>query len=62
MWQVWGTGEVHTGFWLGTSDGRGLLGRHRHRWEGNVKMDQEVDGDAWTGLIWLGIGTSGRQL
>jgi len=35
------------------------LGRPRHRWEDNIKMDfQEVRmGGAWTGLILLGIGT-----
>jgi len=34
-----------------------------HRWEDNIKMDlQEVDGEAWAGLIWLRIGTGGRAL
>ena len=32
-------------------------GRHRHRWE-NFKMNLQEMGRAWTGLIWLRIGTS----
>jgi hypothetical protein len=34
-----------------------------HRWEDNIKMDlQEVGWGAWTGLIWLRIGTGGGLL
>jgi hypothetical protein len=33
------------------------------RWEDNTKMDfQEVGWVAWTGLIWLRIGTGGGLL
>jgi hypothetical protein len=46
----------------GRPEGRRPLGRPRRRWEDNIKMDQEVGwGRAWTGLIWLRIGT-GRGL
>jgi hypothetical protein len=39
------------------------LGILKCRWEDNIKMDlQEVGWGAWTGLIWLMIGTSGRHL
>ena len=39
------------------------LGRPRHSWEDNIKMDlQEVEVGAWTRLIWLRIGTGGRHL
>jgi hypothetical protein len=30
---------VHTGFWWGKPDGKKPLGRHRRRWEDNIKMD-----------------------
>jgi len=39
-------------------EGKRLLGRLRRRWEDNIKMDlQEVGWGAWTGFIWLRIGT-----
>ena len=31
--------EVHTGFWWGKPVGRRPLGRLRHVWEVNIKMD-----------------------
>jgi hypothetical protein len=35
----------------------------RRRFEDNIKMNfQEVGWRSWIGLIWLGIGTSGRHL
>ena len=38
-------------------------GRPRRRWEDNIKMDlQEVGLWAWTGSIWLRIGTGGGHL
>jgi len=44
---------------VGKPGGKRQLGRPRHRW--NIKMDlQEVGwGEAWTGSIWLRIGTGG---
>jgi hypothetical protein len=53
-------GEVHTGFWLGDPkegdhlevlgiDERTILKLICKKW----------DGEAWTGLIWLRIGTGG---
>jgi hypothetical protein len=62
MQHVWGRGEVHTGFWWG--DLR----------KGDHLVDPGVDGmiilqwsfkkrdGAWSGLIWLRIGTSGGLL
>jgi hypothetical protein len=37
------------------------LGKHRRRWEDNIKMDlsEREWGGGWTGLIWLCIGTFG---
>jgi len=46
MWRVWWRGEVCTGFWWGKPEGKRPLGRPRHRWEDNIKMDlQEAGGD-----------------
>ena len=46
-----------------TPEGKRPLGRPRRRWEGNIKMDlQEVGWWAWTGLVWLRIGTGGGLL
>jgi hypothetical protein len=43
---------------VGRPEGRRPLGRPRRRWEDNIKMDlQEVGWGAWSGLIWLKIGT-----
>jgi hypothetical protein len=48
---------------VGRPEGRRPLGRPRRRWEDNIKMDlQEVERGAWTGLIWLSIGTGGGLL
>jgi hypothetical protein len=56
-------GEVHTGFWWGDLregdhlEDPGIDGRK------NIKMDlQDVGWGAWTGLIWLRIGTGGGLL
>jgi hypothetical protein len=48
---------------VGKPEGTRPLGRPRHRWEDNIKMDlQEVGWGAWTGSIWLRIGTGGELL
>jgi hypothetical protein len=48
---------------VGRPEGRRPLGRPRRRWEDNIKMDlQEVGWGAWSGLIWLTIGTGGGLL
>jgi hypothetical protein len=54
-----GRGEVHTGFRLGNS-------REEDHLE-DVDVDGRIilkkwDGEAWTGLIWLRIGTGGGRL
>jgi hypothetical protein len=47
----------------GKPEGKRQLGRPRRRWEDNIKTDlQDVVREAWTGLIWLRIGTSGGNL
>jgi hypothetical protein len=49
---------------VGKREGKRPLGRPRHRWEDNIKMDlrERENGVVWTGLMWLRIGTSGGLL
>jgi hypothetical protein len=48
---------------VGKPEGRRPLGRPKRRWEDNIKMDlQEVGWGAWTGSVWLRIGTGGELL
>jgi hypothetical protein len=46
---------------VGRPEGKKPLGRPRHRWENNIKMALQEVG-AWTGSIWLRIGTGGVRL
>jgi hypothetical protein len=49
-------------FWLGNLK-KGPLGRPRHRWGVNSKMNpQEVEFGVWIGSSWLRIGTGGGHL
>jgi hypothetical protein len=66
-WHVACLGERSGAYriFVGRPEGRRALGRPRHIWEDNIKMElQEVGwgGGAWTGLIWLRIGTGGGLL
>ena len=63
MWNVWGTDEVYTGLWW-----EDLSERYRLE-DLNVErriilkcIFQKLGGKAWTGLIWLRIGTGGGRL
>jgi hypothetical protein len=48
---------------VGKPDGKGPLGRPRHRCEDNIKADiQEVGCGGRTELSWLRIGTGGGHL
>ena len=48
---------------VGKPEGKRLLEEPRRRWEDNTTIDlQEVCWRAWTGLLWLRIGTGGRLL
>jgi hypothetical protein len=38
MWYAWGRGEIFAVL-FGRPEGKRLLGRPRHRWEDNIKMD-----------------------
>jgi hypothetical protein len=48
---------------VGKPEGKRPLGRPRHRWEDNIKMDvQEVRRGVWIGSSWFRIGTVGWLL
>jgi hypothetical protein len=48
---------------VGKPEGKRPLGRPRHRWVDNIKMDlTEMNGVVLVGSIWLRIGTSGELL
>jgi hypothetical protein len=63
MWHAWWAGEVHIGFWWGDMQERnhfedlGLDGRIILKW-----IFKKWEGEAWTGLLWLRIGTGGGCL
>jgi hypothetical protein len=51
------------GILVGKPEGKRPLGRPRHRWVDNIKMDRiGWDSMVWIGLIWLRIGTIGGLL
>jgi hypothetical protein len=48
---------------IGKPEERRPVGRPRHRWEDNIRMDlREMGGEVWTGFVWFRIGTSGGLL
>jgi len=48
---------------MGKPEGNIPFGRHRPRWEDNIKMGLlEVGCGVWTGSIWLRIETGGGRL
>jgi hypothetical protein len=51
MWPVWGTGEVHTGFWLAEKEENTTPGRPRRKWEDNIKVHREEV--RWEGMDWI---------
>jgi hypothetical protein len=56
-------GDRTDGVLVGRPKGRRPLGRPMHRRENDIKMDiQEVGWGAWTGLLWLRVGTGGGLL
>jgi hypothetical protein len=44
---------------VGKPEGKRPLGKHRHRWEGKIKMDLRQGSMGRTGFGWLRIGSSG---
>jgi len=47
---------------VGKPEGKRPLGRPRHRWEDNIKMDILEVGGVETGWNWIRIGIDGRHL
>jgi len=48
---------------VGKHEGKSPYGRHRPRWEDDIKLDlQEVGCAVWTGSSWLRIGRGGGHL
>jgi hypothetical protein len=48
---------------VGRPERKRTLGRHRRRWEDNIKVEiKKWCGQAWTGLMRLWIGTGGGIL
>jgi hypothetical protein len=39
MWHAWERRENCTRFWWGKPEGKRPLGRPRHRWEDEIRMD-----------------------
>jgi hypothetical protein len=43
---------------VGKPERKRPLGKHRHKWEDNIKVDhREIGFGVWIGFIWLRIGT-----
>jgi hypothetical protein len=61
MWHIWGTRDVHTGFWWGRPEGKKHVLRPRHRGKDNIKRDlQEV---GWGSIYWIDLeGPGSRHL
>jgi hypothetical protein len=47
---------------VGKPEGKRPVGRRRHRWEDNIRMDLQEVGGVETGWSWLRIGTGGGHL
>ena len=65
MYHEWGEKRDAYTVLEGKREVKRPLGRPRCRWKGSIKMDlQEAGwvGGAWTGLIWLRIGTGSEPL
>jgi hypothetical protein len=45
---------------VGRPEGKRTLGRTRHRWENNIKMD--LQGMQWGGMNWIGLGLERDRL
>jgi hypothetical protein len=51
MWHVWVETKATYRCFMGKSEGKRPLGRHRNVWEGIIQMDLQEIG--WRGLEWI---------
>jgi hypothetical protein len=58
----WGKAKCAHRVLVGKHEHKMPLGTFRCRLKDNIKMNLKSVGRAWTGLIWLGIGTDGGLL
>jgi hypothetical protein len=59
---MWGRRGVYRVL-VGKPEEKRPLGRHKRRWEHNIKMDfWKSDVGVWIGLMWLRRGTGGGLL
>ena len=54
-----GEGRVVHRILVGKPEGKRPLGKPRHRWEDNIKMDVQEVGEGGDWMNWLRIGTGG---
>jgi len=59
MWHAWEKGEVVYSVSVGRPEGKRPLGRHRCRWEVNIKLDLREIGI--NGVNWIQLGQEGVQ-
>jgi hypothetical protein len=52
MWHDWGRRGMHIGYWWGRQKER-PLGRPRHMWVDNIKIDLREIG--WDGVDWIDL-------
>jgi hypothetical protein len=52
MWHEWERRGIHIGYWWESQNER-PLGRPRHRWVGNIKIDLREIG--WDGIYWINL-------
>ena len=63
MWRIGGKGRGVHWVLVGKPEGKRPLGRPRHRWKDNIKVDvQEVGWSYGDWMSWLWIGRGGGRL
>jgi hypothetical protein len=50
---LWGTGEIHAGFWCGKPDEKRPFGRPKNKWKNNIKMI--IQNLGWGDIDWIDL-------